>query len=256
MLGRLLLTSLLLAILLAAQRTVQIAHGGPDTTDHLQTLTVAVLAAADLGLLLWRSRHRDPTTAAAGLLALYYCLGAWSSFSEGPAKSFTILFWVLLVIAAAILGGARTAAAGTGLTAATLTAATIVLANHLIGASAETRAEIPDAGSLIAIIGALGRIALLLSILTRERPQPANQLPGHQPLPTTTPSTSALTARELQVTKLIAAGHSNAEISSQLRVSPRTVETHVANALRKTNSSNRTALAILAINEGLAEHGK
>jgi DNA-binding NarL/FixJ family response regulator len=51
------------------------------------------------------------------------------------------------------------------------------------------------------------------------------------------------------VVRLLAAGHPNAEIARELFVSPRTVHTHVSNALRKTNCSNRTELAVLAVQD-------
>ena len=51
-----------------------------------------------------------------------------------------------------------------------------------------------------------------------------------------------VTSRELDVLGLVHAGRSNAEVADQLFLSVRTVETHVANLLAKTGSSNRTEL--------------
>ncbi len=52
-----------------------------------------------------------------------------------------------------------------------------------------------------------------------------------------------LSPREHQIALLAAQGHSNRAIAEQLHVSPRTVEHHVANALRKLGISSRTQLA-------------
>ena len=51
-----------------------------------------------------------------------------------------------------------------------------------------------------------------------------------------------VTSRELDVLRLIEAGLTNAAISEQLFLSPRTVETHVTNLLAKSGSVNRQAL--------------
>ena len=60
-----------------------------------------------------------------------------------------------------------------------------------------------------------------------------------------------LTARELEVVTLIAAGHSNAEIARTLVVAPRTVATHVEHLLEKLACHSRAASAAMATAEGL-----
>ena len=60
-----------------------------------------------------------------------------------------------------------------------------------------------------------------------------------------------LTARELAVLKMIAAGASNKQIARDLYVSHSTVATHVRNILRKTGAANRTEAAELARSTGL-----
>jgi DNA-binding NarL/FixJ family response regulator len=58
---------------------------------------------------------------------------------------------------------------------------------------------------------------------------------------------SSLTEREVEVAAL--AGYlSNVEIGERLRISARTVENHISNALRKTGASSRTSLFILVGN--------
>ncbi|MGH3798260.1 MAG: response regulator transcription factor [Pseudonocardiaceae bacterium] len=59
-------------------------------------------------------------------------------------------------------------------------------------------------------------------------------------------STLRLTARERQVLRLVALGHTNAEISAILKVAVRTVETHRAHIVQKTAAKTRAQLVRLA----------
>jgi predicted ATPase/DNA-binding CsgD family transcriptional regulator len=61
-----------------------------------------------------------------------------------------------------------------------------------------------------------------------------------------------LTARELEVLRLLAQGRSTAEVSETLFISPRTTATHVTNILGKLGVESRTAAVALALREGLA----
>ena len=60
-----------------------------------------------------------------------------------------------------------------------------------------------------------------------------------------------LTTREREVLYLVAGGLSNAEIADKLFVSPRTVETHRANLMRKLNLHNHAELIRYAIRRGI-----
>jgi DNA-binding NarL/FixJ family response regulator len=62
-----------------------------------------------------------------------------------------------------------------------------------------------------------------------------------------------LTAREVEVLKLLAIGRSNKDISTVLSISLNTVATHVRSILSKTSSANRTEAAAYAIRLGLSE---
>ena len=61
-----------------------------------------------------------------------------------------------------------------------------------------------------------------------------------------------LTARELEVLRLIAAGRSNREIARELEVAEKTVKTHVSNVLSKLGVADRTQAALYAVQHGLA----
>lgn len=62
-----------------------------------------------------------------------------------------------------------------------------------------------------------------------------------------------LTARELEVLRLIALGHTNAEIGEQLFLSVRTVETHRSHIQRKLRLTTRADLVGYALERGLLE---
>lgn len=63
--------------------------------------------------------------------------------------------------------------------------------------------------------------------------------------------TDRLSVREVEVVQLVADGGTNEEIADQLVLSPRTIQSHVEHAMRKTETRNRTELAVLAALEGL-----
>ncbi len=74
-----------------------------------------------------------------------------------------------------------------------------------------------------------------------------------QPRPReTSPNPDELTARELEVVRLVALGKSNQEIASALFISDKTVKTHISNILAKLGLQDRTQLAIHALKTGLA----
>jgi DNA-binding NarL/FixJ family response regulator len=62
-----------------------------------------------------------------------------------------------------------------------------------------------------------------------------------------------LTAREDQVLKLIAEGHTSREIAQALTISIKTVDRHRANILEKLGMRDRTELTRYAIRAGLVE---
>ncbi len=63
----------------------------------------------------------------------------------------------------------------------------------------------------------------------------------------------ALSAREREVLKLVAEGHTSAEIAGLLSISAKTVQTHRAHAMEKLGLHERTGLVRYAIRTGLIE---
>ncbi len=66
------------------------------------------------------------------------------------------------------------------------------------------------------------------------------------------PTPDPLSARELEVLRLLAQGKSNREIADQLVITELTVRTHVSNILGKLHLASRTQAALYALKEGLA----
>ena len=71
--------------------------------------------------------------------------------------------------------------------------------------------------------------------------------PSQQP-----PTADPLTARELEVLRLVAQGQSNQRIAKMLFISETTVRSHVSNILGKLHLASRTQAALYALREGLA----
>ena len=63
---------------------------------------------------------------------------------------------------------------------------------------------------------------------------------------------SALTTREREVLRLIAAGRSNREIGAELFISAKTASVHVSNILGKLGVASRTEAAAIAHREDIA----
>ncbi len=74
--------------------------------------------------------------------------------------------------------------------------------------------------------------------------------PARFPLP------SVLTAREVEILRLIAAGQTNNEIAGQLFISPLTCKSHVSRILAKLDARDRVQLVVIAYESGLVVPGQ
>jgi two-component system, NarL family, response regulator LiaR len=93
---------------------------------------------------------------------------------------------------------------------------------------------------------AQGRVSLhpaIASKMMREIEQPSSLPPTSEPL----------SARELDVLRLIARGLSNEEIATTLGINDRTVGRHVTSILTKLHLANRTQAALHALRQGIAD---
>jgi DNA-binding NarL/FixJ family response regulator len=72
-----------------------------------------------------------------------------------------------------------------------------------------------------------------------------------KPVPSAEQHPAGLTAREVEVLRLVAQGATNRQIAATLHISDRTVNTHLTNILNKIGCENRTAAAAFALQNGL-----
>jgi two-component system response regulator NreC len=97
----------------------------------------------------------------------------------------------------------------------------------------------------------LGAIRLAAEGETYLNPRLGARLAAQPPAPAGPPDD--LSDREVEVLKLIALGHTNAEIAGRLYLSVRTVESHRAHIQQKTRQSSRAELVRYALANGLVE---
>jgi DNA-binding NarL/FixJ family response regulator len=121
------------------------------------------------------------------------------------------------------------------------------------GASGFLLKDVPREQLISAIRTVVRGDALLAPALVKRliddfvrRPSPATRVP---------PQVERLSARELDVLKLIARGLSNREIAKALFLSEATVRTHVAHILTKLGLRDRVQAAVLAYEAGFVTPG-
>jgi len=114
------------------------------------------------------------------------------------------------------------------------------------------------AGALSYLLKDADAETVLKAILSASRgeatlhPRIARRLMAEVTAPTPLRDPAAeLTAREMEVLRLVAQGLSNSDIAGQLFITERTVKAHVSNLLGKLHLSDRTQAAVFAWREGL-----
>jgi DNA-binding NarL/FixJ family response regulator len=121
------------------------------------------------------------------------------------------------------------------------------------GASGFLLKDAPPEQLIAAIQVVAGGDALLAPSITRRLIEEFVRRPPSRAGP---PSRLAgLTARELEVLKLLARGLSNAEIAAELILGEATVKTHVGNLLTKLGLRDRVQAVVLAYESGLVQPG-
>lgn len=101
------------------------------------------------------------------------------------------------------------------------------------------------------LLGAISQVVAGKMYFSSEVSEKLTTLVMNQQRKLDEPVKPKLTARELEVLKLVANEHSNAEIAEILFISERTVETHRKNMLRKTNNKTIVGLLKYALEEKL-----
>jgi DNA-binding CsgD family transcriptional regulator/HAMP domain-containing protein len=104
-----------------------------------------------------------------------------------------------------------------------------------LGDEESAREELTAGRAALAALGARTDLAALEAVLGTGRPP------------------AGLTDREVEVLRLVAAGHSNARIAAELVLSERTVARHLSNIFTKLGVGTRTAAAAFAYEHGLVE---
>jgi DNA-binding NarL/FixJ family response regulator len=109
-----------------------------------------------------------------------------------------------------------------------------------------------DQAELIAVIEhtLAGEHAIESALATALLLQLANQGPAEAP-----PAPAPLTAREMEILRLITLGQTNREIAGRLAVAVGTVKIHVEHILAKLGVAGRTEAAVQAIQSGMVRPG-
>jgi DNA-binding NarL/FixJ family response regulator len=111
------------------------------------------------------------------------------------------------------------------------------------------RAQLVDGVRTVAAGDALLAPAITRRLIEQFVKRPPSSV---RPLP---PAIEALTARELEVLKLVARGRTNGEIAAELFISEATVKTHVAHALSKLDLRDRVQAVVFAYESGMVDPG-
>jgi DNA-binding CsgD family transcriptional regulator/tetratricopeptide (TPR) repeat protein len=116
-------------------------------------------------------------------------------------------------------------------------------------------AESPEPGDLLAALGILdelGAVPLATVVRGRLRALGTPRIP-RGPRGETRVNPAGLTARQVEVLRLLGLGYTNAQIATQLVVSVRTVDSHVAAVLAKLGAATRREAAARAAELGVLD---
>lgn len=217
--------------------------------DHSRSVVVGVVligvAAAGTAL---RKRFYGLVRRQPAWLLILALIGVAALWTDGGWRSSYYLASYTAIAVAAIVGGLRWA-----LACAAVLASGYVGGLAVHGYSWERLQELHDADSVVANAGGYfiaayffaAPVAWLGGYVAR-----INQVLGEHTA-RRRGRTAHLSVREVQVVQLIAGGASNEDVARRLVISPRTVQTHVQRAMKKSAARNRTELAVLAVQEGL-----
>lgn len=222
--------------------------------NRVLTWLVNLFVSCVFAVLLRRARRGHQRQTAAFLVGIFCALAVGLQLIDGINNPMCPLLLALAVLLTAMLLGGAAAATVLGIIAAVvLPIVALQHANVLQPfwlADSRTRSRIGDGIGLFAVLAYIVYISWLYTrdlltgideALTHSSPSsPLRQL-----------RTKTLTMREIEVVQLVADGLSNETIAKRLFLSPRTVQSHVANAMKKTDCTNRTELGVLAVREGL-----
>lgn len=109
--------------------------------------------------------------------------------------------------------------------------------------------DLADARAALAVVDALGAPAVRAAMLV-DRHARGLALP-RGPRPTSRANPSGLTAREIDVLRLLVDGLSNAEVAQRLFLSEKTVGHHVSSVLRKLGEPTRSRAVASAVRRGI-----
>lgn len=108
------------------------------------------------------------------------------------------------------------------------------------------RAVLPHASGAREIRAAIEGVAAGLIVLHPDALEMLTAAPVHAPA-----SDRLLTAREIEVLRMLSEGLANKEIAWRLKISEHTVKFHVGSLFAKLNASSRTEAVTLGVRQGL-----
>jgi DNA-binding CsgD family transcriptional regulator len=119
---------------------------------------------------------------------------------------------------------------------------------------AEALAEQATAAEAQSVLAATDKIAADIGLRALRADLTAIARRHRLRMPTVEAAENPLTARELDVLSMIAAGHTNAEIGRELLLSTSTIRVHTSNILRKLSVTTRAEATAVAYRRGLLQH--